>query len=100
MWTQLSRAGYDTYRDHLNTPAFLQMLPEVNGLTGLDIGCGEGSNTRELAARQGLHDRAGYRLHFYQHAYNFPARRLFTTWSQTVSTFRWPRLALISSPVS
>ena len=51
VWTQLSRAGYDTYRDHLNTPAFLQMLPEVNGLTGLDIGCREGSNTRELAAR-------------------------------------------------
>lgn len=50
-WTRLSRAGYDTYRDHLNTPAFLAMLPEVKGLCGLDIGCGEGYNTRLLAQR-------------------------------------------------
>jgi SAM-dependent methyltransferase len=48
-WTQHARAGYDIYRDGLNTPAFLEMLPLIQGLTGLDIGCGEGSNTRELA---------------------------------------------------
>jgi len=51
VWTRLARAGYDTYRDHLNTPAFFAMLPEVRGLTGLDIGCGEGYNTRLLAQR-------------------------------------------------
>jgi ubiquinone/menaquinone biosynthesis C-methylase UbiE len=50
-WTELSRAGYDTYRDHLNTPAFLQSLPDVSGLSGLDLGCGEGYNTRLLAER-------------------------------------------------
>jgi len=50
-WTQLARAGYDVYRDHFNTPAFFQMLPDVTGLTGLDIGCGEGHNTRLLAQR-------------------------------------------------
>jgi len=50
-WTKLSRAGYDTYRDAFNTPAFLEMLPDVNGLRGLDIGCGEGSNTRLVAER-------------------------------------------------
>jgi trans-aconitate methyltransferase len=49
VWTRLARAGYDVYRDHLNTPAFLAMLPDVAGLTGLDIGCGEGNNTREIA---------------------------------------------------
>jgi SAM-dependent methyltransferase len=48
-WTRYARAGYDVYRDALNTPAFLAMLPPVSGLYGLDIGCGEGSNTRELA---------------------------------------------------
>jgi ubiquinone/menaquinone biosynthesis C-methylase UbiE len=48
-WTQLARAGYDVYRDYLNTPAFLAMLPNVAGLSGLDIGCGEGYNTRLLA---------------------------------------------------
>jgi SAM-dependent methyltransferase len=40
----------------LNTPAFLAMLPPVSGLCGLDMGCGEGSNTRELA-------RVGARMH-------------------------------------
>ena len=47
-WTRHVRAGYDMYRDGLNTPAFLDLLPPVDGLLGLDIGCGEGWNTREL----------------------------------------------------
>jgi len=50
-WTKLARAGYDVYRDYLNTPAFFEMLPDVDGLAGLDIGCGEGHNTRLLAQR-------------------------------------------------
>ncbi len=50
-WTRLSRAGYDVYRDCFNTPAFFEMLPGVAGLSGLDIGCGEGHNTRLLAGR-------------------------------------------------
>ncbi len=54
-WTKLVRAGYDHYRDGFNTPAFLAMLPEVAGLSGLDVGCGEGHNTRLLA-------RAGARM--------------------------------------
>jgi SAM-dependent methyltransferase len=49
-WTELARAGYDIYRDAFNTPAFLEMLPDLTGLHGLDIGCGEGHNTRLLAA--------------------------------------------------
>src|SRR5512136_1852946 len=51
VWTTLVRAGYDVYRDYLNTPAFFAMLPDVRGLRGLDIGCGEGHNTRLLARR-------------------------------------------------
>ena len=50
-WTELVRAGYDHYRDGLNTPAFLQMLPDVENLSGLDIGCGEGHNTRLVSER-------------------------------------------------
>src|SRR5829696_8656572 len=50
-WTKLARAGYDVYRDYLNTPAFFAMFPDVTGLSGLDIGCGEGHNTRLLAQR-------------------------------------------------
>ncbi len=53
VWTKLARAGYDIYRDYLNTPAFFEMLPDINGLAGLDIGCGEGYNTR-LLAKQAL----------------------------------------------
>jgi ubiquinone/menaquinone biosynthesis C-methylase UbiE len=51
VWTQLARAGYDVYRDRVNTPAFFAMLPDVQGLRGLDIGCGEGHNTRLLVQR-------------------------------------------------
>lgn len=51
-WTALTRAGFDVYRDGLNTPAFFSNLPNIEGLKGLDIGCGEGHNTR-LLAKQG-----------------------------------------------
>jgi SAM-dependent methyltransferase len=50
-WIELSRAGFDVYRDVVNTPAFFELLPRVDGLFGLDIGCGEGHNTRLLADR-------------------------------------------------
>jgi SAM-dependent methyltransferase len=50
-WTALARAGYDIYRDGFNSPGFFAMLPAVDGLHGLDLGCGEGHNTRLLAAR-------------------------------------------------
>jgi len=50
-WTILTRMGCDLHRDRVNTPAFLAMLPDVSGLKGLDIGCGEGHNTRLVAGR-------------------------------------------------
>lgn len=50
-WTILVRSGYDIYRDYLNTPAFFEILPDVTGLKGIDIGCGEGNNTRLLAEK-------------------------------------------------
>ncbi len=50
-WTELSRAGFDVYRDLVNTPAFFAMLPPVDRLSCLDLGCGEGHNTRLLAAK-------------------------------------------------
>lgn len=49
IWTRHARAGYDVYRDVLNTPVFIETLPPVDGLHGLDIGCGEGANTRSIA---------------------------------------------------
>ncbi|MFN3671330.1 MAG: class I SAM-dependent methyltransferase [Bosea sp. (in: a-proteobacteria)] len=49
LWTRQARAGYDFYRDLLNTPVFMANLPAIAGLAGLDVGCGEGANTRLLA---------------------------------------------------
>jgi len=48
-WTKLAREGWDVYRDAVNTPGFLELLPDVAGKTGLDVGCGEGHNTRLFA---------------------------------------------------
>ena len=50
-WVRLVRAGYDLARDHVNNPSFFAMLPDVRGLDGLDVGCGEGHNTRLVAER-------------------------------------------------
>jgi len=51
-WTKLTRMGYDRCRDLINSPAFFKMLPDISNLNGLDIGCGEGHNTR-IAAKKG-----------------------------------------------
>ncbi len=48
-WTRQVRAGFDIYRDALNPPRFLAMLPGVAGRDGIDLGCGEGANTRAVA---------------------------------------------------
>ena len=51
-WIKLARMGYDKCRDLINSPAFFKMLPDIENLKGLDIGCGEGYNTR-IAAKKG-----------------------------------------------
>ena len=51
-WIKLARMGYDRCRDLINSPAFFKMLPDIVNLNGLDIGCGEGYNTR-IAAKKG-----------------------------------------------
>jgi ubiquinone/menaquinone biosynthesis C-methylase UbiE len=53
-WVKLSRMGYDRCRDLINSPAFFKMLPDISNSYGIDIGCGEGYNTRiaaEMAAK-------------------------------------------------
>jgi 2-polyprenyl-3-methyl-5-hydroxy-6-metoxy-1,4-benzoquinol methylase len=49
VWTEHVRKGWDTYREHLNNPAFLKLIGNLNGKTVLDAGCGEGYNTRIFA---------------------------------------------------
>lgn len=73
-WTRHARAGYDVYRDALNTPAFFQNLPPVDGLCGLDIGCGEGSNTRKLAQAGAIMTAIDIAPTFLRHAREEEAR--------------------------
>jgi ubiquinone/menaquinone biosynthesis C-methylase UbiE len=52
VWTEHVRKGWDTFREHLNNPAFLKLAGNLKGKTVLDAGCGEGYNTR-IFARMG-----------------------------------------------
>jgi ubiquinone/menaquinone biosynthesis C-methylase UbiE len=54
VWTELARKGYDRSRNLINTPAFFKMLPNIKNKKGLDIGCGEGYNTRIAAKREAI----------------------------------------------
>ena len=51
IWVEHVRAGYDRYRELFTLPAFLASVPDLSGLEVIDLGCGEGSNTRALARR-------------------------------------------------
>jgi ubiquinone/menaquinone biosynthesis C-methylase UbiE len=51
VWAKHVRAGYDTYRDLYNNPAFFEFVGDLSGRIVLDAGCGEGYNTRQFAQR-------------------------------------------------
>lgn len=73
-WTELVRSGFDKYRDFLNTPRFLSILPDVTGKNGLDIGCGEGTNTRMVAELGASMKAVDISATFIQHAKEAEAR--------------------------
>ncbi|HXM40987.1 MAG TPA: class I SAM-dependent methyltransferase [Bryobacteraceae bacterium] len=102
-WTRLCRQGYDVYRDLFNTPAFLEMLPDVGGLTGLDLGCGEGHNTRLLAQRRAQMWAVDVAPTFVRHACakrSAPAPRASAMPPPARSGFRFARPPSISRPHS
>jgi ubiquinone/menaquinone biosynthesis C-methylase UbiE len=50
-WVDFVRTGKDHCRDEMNNPAMFNVLGNITGRTILDIGCGEGYNTRILAQK-------------------------------------------------
>jgi ubiquinone/menaquinone biosynthesis C-methylase UbiE len=50
-WTEFVRNNKDFYRDEMNNPAMFRLLGDIKSKKVLDIGCGEGFNTRLLAEK-------------------------------------------------
>jgi 2-polyprenyl-3-methyl-5-hydroxy-6-metoxy-1,4-benzoquinol methylase len=48
-WSDFLRGGHDVHRERLHGPALLRACGDVRGLRALDIGCGEGWCSRQLA---------------------------------------------------
>lgn len=50
-WVDFVRTGKDYYRDELNNPAMFEILGNIRKKRILDVGCGEGYNTRIMARK-------------------------------------------------
>jgi 2-polyprenyl-3-methyl-5-hydroxy-6-metoxy-1,4-benzoquinol methylase len=50
-WDDFVESGKDWYRTEVHGPALLETCGDVNGLDVLDLGCGQGFLSRELARR-------------------------------------------------
>ena len=48
-WTKSIREGKDVFRDLFSLPAFIEFIGTIKGKRVLDVGCGEGYNTRAFA---------------------------------------------------
>jgi SAM-dependent methyltransferase len=48
-WTDFVREGQDITRDEMNNPSMFELIGDVRGLKILDLGCGEGYNSRIMA---------------------------------------------------
>jgi SAM-dependent methyltransferase len=50
-WAAEVRAGHDRTHELFTSPRFLEFLPDLAGLSVIDLGCGEGRYTRTFARR-------------------------------------------------
>lgn len=48
-WSRFVRDGQDVYRELFTFPAMQAALPDITGKELVDLGCGEGANTRQFA---------------------------------------------------
>ncbi len=53
VWEDFQESGKDFSRDHVHGPALLKAVGPLRGQRVLDLGCGQGRFTRELARRGG-----------------------------------------------
>ena len=53
-WVDFVQTGKDYYRDELNNPVMFELLGDISRKCILDLGCGEGYNTR-IMAQKGAH---------------------------------------------
>jgi ubiquinone/menaquinone biosynthesis C-methylase UbiE len=52
-WTRDVQARFDLYRELYTWPAFVRFMPPIDGRNVIDLGCGEGSDTRRFAGLGG-----------------------------------------------
>ena len=50
-WAAEVRAGHDRIHEVFTSPRFLEFVPDLAGLSVIDLGCGEGRHTRLFAKR-------------------------------------------------
>jgi 2-polyprenyl-3-methyl-5-hydroxy-6-metoxy-1,4-benzoquinol methylase len=50
-WAAQVRDGRDLYKEVFNNPSFLEFLPDLSDRRVIDLGCGDGRNTRLFAMR-------------------------------------------------
>jgi ubiquinone/menaquinone biosynthesis C-methylase UbiE len=53
-WTTQVRAGHDRTHELFTSPQFMEFIPDLTGLSVIDLGCGEGRNTRSFTRRGAL----------------------------------------------
>lgn len=51
-WTDFVRSGKDYSRDEMNNPVMFEVLGDIRGKRILDLGCGEGYNSRIMAKKE------------------------------------------------
>src|SRR5271166_3002410 len=50
-WSAEVRAGHDRTHEFFTSPRFMEFIPDLAGLSVIDLGCGEGRYTRMFARR-------------------------------------------------
>jgi len=53
-WVDFVRSGKDYFRDEMNNPTMFDLLGDIGTMRILDLGCGEGHNSR-IMAQKGAH---------------------------------------------